>query len=521
MRKAVAPLLLLIALPLPADAAPLRVLVSIGNDRGLAGEEPLRYAARDARRVARLLNAIGRTRSDETLTLTNRGPEAIAKALDRARRLASARHARDVSFVLYFSGHGDQQHLHLDGKRLAMSRLEQLVRRVPASLRLMIIDACRTAGGSRPKGFTVEDKPFAISLREPAGPSGTVVVFSSSAGEASQESDELGGAVFTHFLLSGLRGAADRDGDRRVTFDEAYAYAYRRTLHRSAAATGSLQRPARNLKLAGAGPLVLSWTARARSVLALPAARDVHYLVYTLPAASLVAEAWSDPRRRVDLALPAGTFLVQRRAKGRHGAVEVTLPYGGRRAVDADDFRSVPARLLARKGGALRLHPHELQLGYGLATGGRAELGHGGELRYAYRWPKLAVTAGVQLGLASHTSGLFDVDERWLGGDVQLQWRPMLGPLTFVAGGGGAWRVIFQRQVRVDAERLEEAGYPTEESHRALALGPAARLGLMIPLLGRLQLSIGASLAGLVVREAGDLTIHFTALTEIGAALQL
>jgi uncharacterized caspase-like protein len=56
--------------------------------------------------------------------------------------------------------------------------------------------------------------------------SGEVVITSSSADELSQESDEVGGSYFTHYLLSGLRGAADTSGDGEVTLDEAYRYVY-------------------------------------------------------------------------------------------------------------------------------------------------------------------------------------------------------------------------------------------------------------------------------------------------------
>jgi hypothetical protein len=41
---------------------------------------------------------------------------------------------------------------------------------------------------------------------------GTVELRASSLGEAAQESAELSGAVFTHFLISGLRGGADAAG---------------------------------------------------------------------------------------------------------------------------------------------------------------------------------------------------------------------------------------------------------------------------------------------------------------------
>ena len=40
----------------------------------------------------------------------------------------------------------------------------------------------------------------------------------------------LGGSLFTHHLLSAMRGASDSDGDGQVTLFEAYSYAYERTL---------------------------------------------------------------------------------------------------------------------------------------------------------------------------------------------------------------------------------------------------------------------------------------------------
>ena len=50
------------------------------------------------------------------------------------------------------------------------------------------------------------------------------------ASEDAQESDELRGSFFTHYLVSGLLGAADEDGDGAVTLAEAYDHAYAATL---------------------------------------------------------------------------------------------------------------------------------------------------------------------------------------------------------------------------------------------------------------------------------------------------
>jgi uncharacterized caspase-like protein len=50
--------------------------------------------------------------------------------------------------------------------------------------------------------------------------SALILIRSASDGEAAQESKELGGGSFTHYLLTGLRGAADFD--HRISLDEAY-----------------------------------------------------------------------------------------------------------------------------------------------------------------------------------------------------------------------------------------------------------------------------------------------------------
>ena len=53
---------------------------------------------------------------------------------------------------------------------------------------------------------------------------------SSSAEETAQESDRLKGSFFTHYLVSGMRGAADVSRDGKVTLNEAYQFAFHETL---------------------------------------------------------------------------------------------------------------------------------------------------------------------------------------------------------------------------------------------------------------------------------------------------
>ncbi len=92
----------------------------------------------------------------------------------------------------------------------------------------------------------------------PAGPRGRLIVTSSGADEASYESGLLRGSPFAHALVSGLRGAADADGDGRVTLAELYSYVYGRTLSSTLAAPAGPQHPAVRWDLVGAGEVVLA-----------------------------------------------------------------------------------------------------------------------------------------------------------------------------------------------------------------------------------------------------------------------
>ena len=65
------------------------------------------------------------------------------------------------------------------------------------------------------------------------------------------------GSYFTHHLLGGLRGPADASGDGQVTLDEAYAWAFARTVESTFATSGGVQQPQVRVDLRGAGALVL------------------------------------------------------------------------------------------------------------------------------------------------------------------------------------------------------------------------------------------------------------------------
>ena len=90
-------------------------------------------------------------------------------------------------------------------------------------MRILVIDSCRSGAVTRVKGGRPAP-PILLGDTQELDGEGVIVLTASAAGEDAQESDQLGGSFFTHYLLSGLRGAADDNGDQVVTVAEAFSY---------------------------------------------------------------------------------------------------------------------------------------------------------------------------------------------------------------------------------------------------------------------------------------------------------
>lgn len=236
-----------------SDAAnePRRFALVIGHNEGEVGEEPLRYARVDAERMADVLLRLGDVRATDLVTLVDDRDNAdtvIAALNELELRIAQVN--GPTLLVVYYSGHASQRALHLGRSPLQLRDLDERLRQSRAAARLLILDACRSGSLTRVKGG------------EAAAPEidavGYAVVTASAAGEDAAESDELQGSFFTHALTSALSGAADDDGDRRITLTEAYDYAFNRTVKLSTTSSAGVQHPTFRYDLRGRSDLVLT-----------------------------------------------------------------------------------------------------------------------------------------------------------------------------------------------------------------------------------------------------------------------
>lgn len=282
-----------------------RVAVVVGHREGGQGTRPLRYALSDAERMYGILTTIGGFDASSTLL---RDPSADEL---RAALVAADRRAAGGVVLLYYSGHAKDGELRLGTTTLPLSELRDTLGRLEARLKVGILDSCRSGEFIRPKGGTV-GPAFEVKAETP-GPRGLALLASSAADEDSQESDLLGASFFTHFLASGLVGDADASSDGKVTLQEAYAYAYTRTVAETAEARAGLQHPTYAYTLAGAGELWLTDVARSDAVLVLPKKAVGSFVIVEATRRHLVAEVDKAAGLERRVALPAGRYEVKRR----------------------------------------------------------------------------------------------------------------------------------------------------------------------------------------------------------------
>ncbi len=241
-------------------AAAVHALV-IGNNRPFSAGGPapasslslLRYADDDAAAFYELIVPLAP--SAELLTVMDaetqslypglsslaRAPTvgAVKAAVGRIAARAAAQRAagqRSVVFV-FFSGHGAVDYDGRPALALFDAGLTQellyrdVLEQLPADELHLFIDACHAEAVVRPRapdGQVVEVTPdqaqaFLVQRTLARFPHVGAIVAATTNAKA-HEWDELRHGIFTHELLSALRGAADINRDRRLEYSEVYAF---------------------------------------------------------------------------------------------------------------------------------------------------------------------------------------------------------------------------------------------------------------------------------------------------------
>ena len=438
MKAAIIVLLLALAAGTAAADEPVGYALIVGSNAPGPGQTELVWAEDDAAEVAALLQELGGFEPRNVHVVRRPSPSRLLDEIERLEREV-AHSGRPAKLFFYYSGHAKASGLSLGKDELPLTELRARLLAVPATLTVVVLDACQSGAFSRTKGAE-PTADFSFNSRSGLDATGIAVLASSTGSELSQESDFLRSSYFTHHLLVGLRGAADDNGDGRVSLDEAYRYTYHQTLTATAATAVGSQHVSVEVDLKGQGEIPLSYPQKATTTITLPAAAEGQVLVERLPARAVVAELHKAAGAALAIAVAPGAYQVLLRGdrrlwrcSARPGASPVT--------VVLDDCASEALVASATKGGGpvgprwyLALvvgvgdgredgYTQRLQdFGYDQKNLGNGQLGLHVALRLAPR-----VLVGGELMLLG--------GERWerSGGEGRLSqsWR------TYTAGGFG------------------------------------------------------------------------------------
>jgi hypothetical protein len=320
----------------PAVPHPYAYGVIVGNNSGGPGQERLRYAEDDAQRVAEVLRDVGRFGPSDLRVLVHPSSAEVLQSIDDvgAKIRAHAQKGEQAILVFYYSGHAKASAFNLGTDELPLAALRDRLRALPSTLTLVVLDACQSGAFARTKGAEPA-ADFSFNSVSRLTTKGIAVMASSTGQELSQESDALKSSYFTHHLVVALRGAGDSDGDGKVSLDEAYRYAYRRTLSATARTRVGSQHATLETDLSGQGDVAVTYPAEARSLLELPASLDARVLVQQARSGSVAAELQKVPGAPLKLALPAGAYdaTIRLKASQVYGC-KLSLIDGGVTAID-------------------------------------------------------------------------------------------------------------------------------------------------------------------------------------------
>ena len=305
----------IVALALPAQvlaqAEVQRFVLAVGANSGGSDRALLRYAVSDAERFSQVLTDLGGVDTANVLLLREPKVRDLIQGLDQLNRRAAATKrpagGGRTEVLVYYSGHADEKGLLLGDDRYSYQSLRDRLQEIPADVRIAVLDACASGAFTRIKGGKVR-KAFLVD--ESASTRGHAFLTSSAVTEAAQESDHIGASYFTHYLVSGLRGAADVTGDGRVTLHEAYQFAFDETLGKTAGSGAGAQHPNYEIDLSGSGDVVITDVRQTTAAIVLPESLDGRVFIRNARQ-ELVVELYKPHGRRIEIGLEAGEYEVR------------------------------------------------------------------------------------------------------------------------------------------------------------------------------------------------------------------
>ncbi len=315
--------------PVKAARKVHRVALLFSHNYSGGRAKTLRYAVSDAKKFRSVLFQVAGHQPHHTYLVANRNADAVRRAFQKVKQaIASLKkqhgpHAK-IMLVVYYSGHARDGKFFLGSTDLSFRELREFLKTSGASLRMAFLDTCGSGRFLQTRGLARRKRNFRIPMLNSHTAEGEAVITSTGDRENAYEDLKLRGGIFTHYMVTGLRGAADRDKDGHVTLNELYAFTYNWTLNRTVFARSGPQKPHFQTNLKGAGQVVLSSTQRSTTKLVLHRSLKGQFFLWKGDK-MLYAGFYKAPGQKMRLAVAPGTYKIQWRQNNHVYTSRVSL----------------------------------------------------------------------------------------------------------------------------------------------------------------------------------------------------
>jgi len=197
---------------------------------------PVKYAKKDAEIMAGYLeNIVGIPKTNIKVLTDNSATKSDIEAYmeDWLKRRAK----QNSTVFVYYAGHGApdlegneayivpyEGHPDFPSKLYSVKKMYESLNKLPTKDVIVMLDSCFSGAGER--GITkIGTRPLVISLETPLLAGGKIMVLAASTGtQISSDYDKVKHGLFTYYLLRGMRGEADKNGNGIVELGELYDY---------------------------------------------------------------------------------------------------------------------------------------------------------------------------------------------------------------------------------------------------------------------------------------------------------
>jgi hypothetical protein len=287
-----------------------RISLMVGHNDGGKNKGHLQYAIKDAKTLSEMFTQIGGVKEADSHLLKNPDSKTLDEIFDTLRtefmRINSEKEKGE--FIFYYSGHSSITGLLLGNEVYAYEKLKKKINHLSAKVNIVILDSCASGRFIREKGITDFYDPF---ITEPANASeGYAYLTSCTATQKAYELDELESSLFSHYVQTGLRGAADVNGDKKITLSEVFDYAKNKTTLKSAELTGTSMNPTYKFNLKGTRETVLTNIRTSTSMLLLTMNEMVKVFISNKDDI-LVADFTKMKGKEMALSLNSGNYSIK------------------------------------------------------------------------------------------------------------------------------------------------------------------------------------------------------------------